>query len=196
MNDFADIDPEQVVSCVLINVADGYSTEEVLNDINIHVKKVKAVQTKEMISGIADSLGGVSAVVGILVAAIWLLGLIVLLLAFTMSVNERKKEFAVLRVLGASRKMLSSLVLKEALLTGVMGAVLGIVTGLLTVIPFNGLIEERLGLPFLLPSAGSILLLTAAAFAVSVLVSAVSAAYSAYRISRTDPAQILRGDNA
>lgn len=196
MNDFADIDPEQVVSCVLINVADGYSTEEVLNDINIHVKKVKAVQTKEMISGIADSLSGVSAVVGILVAAIWLLGLIVLLLAFTMSVNERKKEFAVLRVLGASRKMLSSLVLKEALLTGVMGAVLGIVTGLLTVIPFNGLIEERLGLPFLLPSAGSILLLTAAAFAVSVLVSAVSAAYSAYRISRTDPAQILRGDNA
>ena len=52
MNDFQNIDPEKVVSCVLSNVADGYSVEEVLNDINIHVKKVKAVRTKEMISGL------------------------------------------------------------------------------------------------------------------------------------------------
>ena len=56
MNYFSDIDPDRVVSCVLINVADGYSTEEVLNDINIHVSKVKAVQTKNMISGISGSL--------------------------------------------------------------------------------------------------------------------------------------------
>ena len=98
-----------------------------MNDINIHVKKVKAVQTKEMISGISRSLQGTSDVIGVLIAAVWVLGLVILLLAFTMSVNERKREFAVLRVIGASQGKLASIVMQEALLTGLCGSVLGTV---------------------------------------------------------------------
>lgn len=196
MNDFVNIDPERVVSCVLINVADGYSVEEVLNDINIHVKKVKAIRTTEMISGISESLGGVSVVISILVAAVWVMGILILLLAYHMSVNERKKEFAVLRVMGASCRMLSRIVMKEAFLIGCVGGLLGISAALLTVLPFHGLIEEQLGLPFLLPSAGRILLYTSASCVITVAVSAISASRAAYRISRTDPALILRGDNA
>ena len=49
MNSFTNIDPDKTVSCVLINAAEGYTPEEIINDINIHVKKVKAIQTKEMI---------------------------------------------------------------------------------------------------------------------------------------------------
>ena len=55
MNDFKNISPDNVVSCILINVAEGYTVEDVVNDINVHVKKVKAIQTKQMISGISDS---------------------------------------------------------------------------------------------------------------------------------------------
>ncbi len=196
MNDFVNIDPEQVVSCVLINVAEGYSVEEVLNDINIHVKKVKAIRTTEMISGISDSLGGISVVISILVAAVWVMGILILLLAYHMSVNERKKEFAVLRVMGASCRMLSRIVMQEAFLIGFAGALLGIITALLTVLPFHSLIEEQLGLPFLLPPAGQIFVYTAASCVITVAVSAISASRAAYRISRTDPALILRGDNA
>ncbi len=194
MNDFQDIDPKKAVSCVLINVAEGYTVEDVLNDINIHVKKVKAIQTKEMISGISDSLAGVSDVTGILIAAVWVLGAVILLLAFTMSMHERRKEFAVLRMMGASRKMLAGIVMKEALLTGAAGGLTGAVLGLLIVLPFNSLIEAALGLPFLLPSVGTIAGFFAAALLIAVLVSALTAAASAYRISRLDPAVILRGD--
>ena len=103
MNDFGDVDPDRVVSTVLINAADGHSAEEVANDINLHVKRVKAYATKDMISGVSESLSGVSDVIGVLIGVVWVLGAVILLLAFTMSANERKKEFAVLRVLGASR---------------------------------------------------------------------------------------------
>ena len=195
MNDFKDIDPARSVSCLMINAADGTSPEELVNDINIHVKKVKAYKSGDMISGIAGSLGGVSQMIKLLIAAVWVLGIVILLLAFTMSVNERKKEFAVLRVMGASRSKLAGLVLKEALMTCLIGSNAGAVIGLLILIPFNGVIEQTLSLPFLLPRAGSIAGITAAAVVLSVLTGAAAAAVSAWRVSRIDTGVILRGDN-
>ena len=180
--------------CV-INTSDERSADEVLNDINIHNKKVKAVRTKEMISGVSDSLGGVSRIVGILIAAVWLLGGVILLLAFTMSVNERKKEFAVLRVIGASRGKLARTVMAESLAVGVLGSLIGIGLGLLIMLPFAGAIEELLAMPYLLPDAGKIAVLAAGAAAASILTGVLAAAVSAYRISRMDTGVILRGDN-
>ncbi len=194
MNNFSDIDPQRVVSTVLINVADGYSIEEVMNDINIHVKKVKAVQTKEMISGISASLNGTSDLIGVLIAVVWGLGIVILLLAFTMSVNERKREFAVLRVIGASQNQLSSVVMQEALLSGLAGAVCGTLTALIGIAAFHNAIEEQLGLPFLLPSMSKMCLTAVVSIAAVLIAGAAAAAVCAYRISRIDTALILRGE--
>ncbi len=195
MNNFSDIDPDKVVSCILINAGEGYSADEVVNDINLHVKKVKAIKTKEMITGISDSLSGVSEVIGILIAAVWILGVVILLLAFTMSVNERKKEFAVLRVMGASRRKLAAIVLQEALITGIIGGIAGVLLGLLIVLPFNSVIEETLKLPFLLPGAGGIAVYSAAALIAAAAAGAAASGISAFRISRIDTGLILRGEN-
>lgn len=192
---YFDVDPEQVVSCVMINVADGYSVEEVLNDINIHVKKVKAVRTKEMIADISSSLSSVSDMIGVLIAAVWILGIIILFLVFSMNINERKREFAVLRVIGASRRKISALVMQEALYTGLIGGVLGTGIALLGVAAFHQLIEEQLGLPFLLPDMRFILVIAVSALAISILSGILAASVSAGRISSMDTALILRGDN-
>ena len=195
MNTFSNVDPDTTVSCILINADEEHTVEEIVNDINLHVKKVKAIQTKEMISGISDSLSGVSDIIGILIGAVWVFGVVILLLAFTLSVNERRKEFAVFRVIGASRRKLAGIVMSEALLTGAIGGAIGIVIGLIAVIPFNNFIEESLGLPFLLPGAASIGAYVIMALAASVAVGALAAAVSAFRISRIDTGLILRGDN-
>ena len=49
--------------------------------------------------------------------AIWILSIVVLSISFTAIFNERKKEMAVLRVLGASKKMLREIILKEAVIS-------------------------------------------------------------------------------
>lgn len=194
MNDFSNADPDKVVSCVLLNAADGYSAQELADDINIHVRKVKAICTKDLIAGVSESLKGVSGITGVLIAAVWLLGVIVLVLAFAVSIHARMREFAVLRVIGMPRVSLGMTVLKEALLTGCIGAAAGVLLALLVMLPFRTLIEESLGLPYLLPGAGKIALLAVLAWAITAAVSAAAAGFSAYRISRVDPAQILRGD--
>ena len=195
MNDFKDIDPDKVVSCVLIKIADGYSVDEVLNDLNLHVRRTKSFKTTDMISGVSESLAGVSGIIGILMAAVWVLVLVILFLAVYMSVNERKKEFAVLRVAGASRSRLAGIVMSETLIITITGAVIGIFLGLLMILPFNGLIEESTGLPFLLPDTLHIIICAFVALAASVIAGMLSSLGSAKRISRIDTGVILRGDN-
>lgn len=194
MNEFKNINPDKVVSCVLINAAEGYTVEDVLNDINIHVKKVKAVRTKDMISGISDSLAGVSDIISILIIVVWIAGMLILLLAFAMSISQRKKEFAVLRVIGASQNQLAGIVMQEALLLCLAGSLMGAVLGLLILLPFQQVIEEFLNLPFLLPSAVQIAGYVLAAVILTILTGCIAVSVSAFRISRIDTALILRGD--
>ena len=195
MNIFGKVDPENTVSCIMINAAAGFTPEEVVNDINLHVKNVKAIQSKELISGVSDSLGGVSGIIRVLICAVWILGVVILLLAFTMSVNERRKEFAVLRVAGAARSRLAGIVLGEALMICIIGSILGVLLGFAVILPFNGVIEQALGLPFLLPGAGRCAGYALTSLLLCTLSGTLAAAVSALRISRIDTGVILRGDN-
>ena len=193
--DFGDVNPDEIVSSILINVADGYSVEEVLNDINIHVRGVEAVRTQNMVADVSGKIGEISSLGGILILAVWLLVVGILMLTFAMISNERRKEFAVLRVMGASRGRLAAELMKESLLTCGVGSITGALLGQLLARLFRYNIESALNMPFLLPSFSGMALLTLLAVAVSVLAGAVSAAVSAYRISRIDAAVILRGEN-
>lgn len=195
MNDFKNIDPKKVVSCVLIKVADGYVPEEVLNDINIHVKKVKAIQTKNMISGIADSLAGISEVTGVLMAVIWIIGFCILATAFFMMTNERKREFALLRIVGASRKRVSGIVLLEGCIVSLAGSLTGVIIGFLVFLPFGNYIEESLKLPFLLPRTHSLFLWAILSLLTALFAGALSSTFAAGRIGRLEPGTVLREVN-
>ncbi|MDO4615609.1 MAG: ABC transporter permease [Lachnospiraceae bacterium] len=195
MLDFNDVDPENVVSCIMINVADGYSVQEVLDDINVHVRGVEAVQTQTMISDVAGKLIGISDIIGILIAVVWVLVLLIMVLAFVMISNERKKEFAVLRLLGASRKSLSGIVFREAAFVSIIGGLMGGALSVGAIVLFGQNIESMLNLPFLLPGGMSLAGLFVIALAAAVFTAAVSAAVCAGRISRVDAAVIMRGEN-
>ena len=189
------IDPDNVVSSILIKVADGYDIDEVAGDINLHVRQVKAIRTQNMISGVSESLSGVSAAVSVLMVVVWILSAVILSIVFTMNINERKKEFAVLRVLGASRVKLAGLVFREAALYGFLGSLFGAVLTVLITALFTPAIENMIGLPFLLPPVPVMLIVGALTVVLTVAAGAVTAASSAVKISKIDTGLILRGDD-
>ncbi|MBR1628271.1 MAG: ABC transporter permease [Lachnospiraceae bacterium] len=186
LNEYGNRDAGNAVSCVLVDVAKDREVEEVLNDINVHVKRVKAVRTKNMISGIARSLAGVSEVAKAWMIATWVLVIGILAAAFALITNERREEFAVLRMVGASRKKLFGLVLAEGALLGLAGSLVGVAAGALCVLPFSGFIEQKLGLPFLLPNGIGILGAGVAAVLLTGLSAAITSAVAAYRVTKTD----------
>ncbi len=120
-----------------------------------------------MLTGVSDSLAGIASTAADHDLS---LGARVcdLTAAFCLMINERKREFAVLRVAGASRRMLSRMIVSEAAylsLAAARSAFYWARGG----IPFAGLIESRLGLPFLTPPLWLALLQAAATLLVTVV---------------------------
>ncbi|MDO4399616.1 MAG: ABC transporter permease [Coriobacteriia bacterium] len=185
-------DPQQVVSTIMVKVADGHSVEEVLGDIKLHVRGVSAVATRTMTSDVADSVAGMSGVIQVVFGIIGVLAVIVLVVAFLVVGRHRTREFAVLRVLGASKRMLSGIVVKEAAIISAAGALVGVAIALVVVLSFNGALESALGLPFLLPVVATIALLALGAFALAMVAGCGASFASATRLSKVDPGQTLR----
>ena len=68
--------------------------------------------------------------------------------------------------------------------------VLGLAAAL--VFPFTALIEASLRLPYLTPSAGTVLSLAAATLAMTLAIGALASGWAAFRLSRVDPGATLR----
>jgi putative ABC transport system permease protein len=195
MHTFDDVNPDNLVSSVLINVADGYSIEEVLNDINIHTKKAEAVRTQNMLSDVSEGLTNISSLITGLIAAVWLLSLIVLCITFSMIGNERKKEFAILRGMGASRRELSGIITKEIFYVSASGGLIGALSAAYILLLFGSLIRSGLKLPFLLPGTLTFLALFLCSVGASIIAGILSSVLCVSKVSHVDTALVLRGDN-
>jgi len=183
---------DSVVSAVYIKVRDGYDIGDVNTALTGKLRKVTAVRTRSMITGVSDSLAGISRTVTDMIVVIWVLAFVILLLAYTLIVRERSREFAVLRLLGASRNMLGRMALYESAACGFAGGVAGTGIAAVGVFSFSALIEGSLGLPYLIPGFSTILCLAAGTILLSVAVSALTSAFAAWRLSRVNPGTALR----
>ena len=186
---------DSVVSAVYVKVKDGYDIDSVNSALTGHLRKVTAVRTRSMITGASDSLAGISRTVTVMIVVIWVLALIILLLVYLMIVRERAREFAVLRLVGASRSMLGRMALLESALCGLAGGIAGVALAAVGVFSFSALIESTLGLPYLTPPLSTLLLLAAGAILLSTAVSALASAFAARRLSRVNPGTALREGN-
>ena len=187
--------PSSVISCVMINVADGYDIDSVMGDIKVHVKGVAVVKTKSMVSSVSDGLENIAGIIVVLLIVIWLIALAIMIISYSVVYNERKKEFAILRVLGASGRRLSGILMKEALYISGAGAAIGILLSILLVKLFGQMIESSLSMPFLFPSIGNLILLIIGAGFLSLLSAVIAAGISAGKVNRIDPAYVLRGEH-
>lgn len=192
LNQFRDVDPNHVVSCILVNVRDGYEIDEVAEAVESTVDGVKALRTRNMIPGISDSLAGLSRIIGMLILVICILSFVILTIAFTMQLNERRKEFGVLRVFGVSRKQLSRSVRSEILLLCVLGGLLGAVLAALILLAFSQALQAGLGMPMLRPGIGTVLLYLALSVLTAAAAGILSSFWNVRRAGRTEISQALR----
>lgn len=189
------IDADSLVSTILIKVDNDFDVKQILNEINLHSRKVRAIRAKSMTTDISDNLSKISGFVGALIVIVWILCVVIMMIVFSMIMNERKREFAVLRVVGVSEKKLSRLVVSESLLINLSGGILGIFLVLLVSIPFKNSIQNALGLPFLLPNFFEILVLLFLTLLVSLLAGTISSALTARKVSKMDAGIVLRAEN-
>ncbi|MDR1128736.1 MAG: ABC transporter permease [Treponema sp.] len=153
---------------------------------------VDVVVSQSVFSGISQTLGGLAAYIRFFSVILWILALIVLAAVFSGSVHERKKEFAVLRILGATRGKLAGMVLAESAAAGLAGGAAGIVLASLVIFPFSTLISEGLELPYLDAPPFSIALLAAGSLFLSALAGPLASLHGALRISGAETYFVMR----
>ena len=180
MNLYSEYDPDDVVSAVMVRVKPGADIEEVAANIQKQVSGVTTATSRNMVSGIGESLSRVAGTVGILIAAFGLVGILMTVLVFVMMINERKGEFEALKAVGADRKLMSGIVAKEAVMVNLAGGIIGIALSGMILIMFRSLFETLLGAGFVIPGPGVIALMAAAAL-LAVMVSAAVSSFAAVR---------------
>jgi putative ABC transport system permease protein len=177
---------EEVISTVLAKVDSPTSSPLIAYNIRKENEGVEVLISQGIFSSLAAALSGLVSYIHLFSAVLWVLALIVLAAVFSGSVNERKKEFAVLRILGATRGKLAGIVLGESAIAGIAGGAAGIVLASTVIFPFSTLISERLELPYLDAPFASIVLLILGSLFLSVLVGPLASLYAARRISKAE----------
>jgi putative ABC transport system permease protein len=177
---------DEVISSVLVKVDPSKNPSQAAYAIRKQNEGVEVLVSQGIFSSLAAALSGLVSYIHIFSAALWILAVIVLTAVFSGSIHERKKEFALLRILGATRKKLIGIVLGESFLAGISGGIAGIILASLAVFPFSALISERLELPYLDAPLFNIILLVLESLLLSVLVGPLASLYSAFRISRAE----------
>ena len=188
-------DPDNYISSILIRVEEGYDVKELVRNIRKQLGGVQVVESQSMITGTADNIKQIAVFLYLFAVLFLGVAIIALGLAFILSANERKREFAILRTLGATRKKLAGIILWEAVLTSLAGGVLGIAAASVLVFPFHVYLGDKLGMPYVLPSLAAILATGVVTILVAVLIGPLAAGAAALKISRAETYLIMREGN-
>jgi putative ABC transport system permease protein len=179
-------------SAVLVKTDPVNSPARLAQTIDRENAGVDVVVSQSVFSGISETLAGMVDYIRLFSVILWVLALIILMVVFSGSIHERKKEFALLRILGATRGKLAGIVLSESALACISGGAAGILLASLMVFPFSTLIGEWLGLPWLDAPFFSITLLALGSLFLSALAGPLASFYSALRISRAETYYTMR----
>lgn len=185
---------KKAVSAVLVKVQKGYSAKQVAENIRktTGIPSIGIVFPGGITATTQANLGIFTRTVGLIVAVFWVIGMLVLIAVFAASVNERKKEFASLRILGATRRMLLFMIACESAIFGCAGGAIGVACASLILFPYSTLIAQQLQLPYLEVTALPVIGLMAVSVLLALVAVVVASALTTWRIAMRETYLTLR----
>lgn len=192
LNKYTSLDTDHIISSVMVRVEPGRDVNAVASDIAARVPGVSVATSTTLVSGISRSLDNTSRTVTTLIALVWGVGLVMMTLMFVMMVVERKREFGTLLVVGAHRRLVSRVIALEAVILNAAGGALGILISGVLIVSFSGLVQQTIGIGFLVPSLAVIAALAALALASMGLVALVSSWIALRCLNMADASALLK----
>jgi ABC-type antimicrobial peptide transport system permease subunit len=169
-----------------IKLRDPKQAEEVKAYLDANFPEIDVSLTSEFSENIPD-LQASEQMVGQIAFLAILIGGVGMLNTMLMSVLERTREIGVLRALGWRRRQVVGVILREALVLGLIGGICGILLGL-GLAWLLGLIPMIKGMVVPVYTVG----LFALAMIVALVTGVVGALYPSWRATRMQPVEALR----
>ncbi len=193
-DNFKDVDPDNVISAVMVRREREEETPVLAGKIGYGIDGVSTVTADIMMEKISSGLRKINVVIEISGFIIWVLALIILIAMFSLIAGERKKEFAILRIVGASKKVIVGALRFEAFLIALIGSVVGIAAFSIVYFPFLDTIKNKLEIPALSPGAIYILISLIVTIVIEILVCELTWSICVIRIARKDTGLLSKED--
>lgn len=186
-----DIDPLGT-SAIFIKTRNDVSVKDLSEKIEKTFKDVSIVNIKESTLTVKRHLASILNAFLMPILIVMTMGILILGVVFSMSVNERLREIGLLRAMGAKRADIFRLIISEALIISGIGGIFGILFGSSLIFLFKNRIMAALDLLYIWPSPKVIvtvfLITTLTTFATGLL----AGLYPAIRASLMEPYYAIR----
>lgn len=180
------------VSAYFIKLEADADSAIVIEDLSRISEDIVVIQSNDMIRRIGGRLSDITAIVYLISGLLWLMSVFSLFIVFSIMINERRREYALLRALGTNRNKLVAIIVSESVIISAVGALCGIIIACLIVFPFRLYIATTLNIPYLNPSAGLVIVLLIVTFLIAIFTGLIASLGSAVRVSRMDTNSMIR----
>ena len=185
-------DDSSLISTVLLKLNDKADVRQVEKEIYNAGSGVKILETDKLIIEVSSQLDSVGRIISLTLTVLLVFSFFTMVLFFSVIFHERKKDFAILRILGSTSKKISFLALSEGFLIGAAGGIAGMTFGILTVFPFNRYIENRLNVPYLMPSVPVVIFFGILGIVTVIVFGTVSSFLSTISLSHAETYYTMR----
>ena len=122
---YASVNPDKQFSSAPVRVVDKSKVGSVTDWINIYVRKVTAVRSEETLTQASSGIQSTTKMLAVIAVVAWLVLLAALGITQSMLMKERTGELHVWQSIGASHRIVNRVMLSEAFLVHLAGAVAG-----------------------------------------------------------------------
>jgi len=186
-----EIMPESI-STAMVKVRLGSDPHQVAVAILEQAPGVVPIESAGFFQTQRTQVVGLLRTVLILAALIWALAILFMGMVFSLAANERRREIAILRALGANVPTVLRTLLWEGVALALAGGGVGIVVAIGSVTLLGEPLARALGIRIALPAPAPLVGLLAAGLALAVLSVALAAWIPTSRLSRQEPALTMR----
>lgn len=180
------------VSAILVKLDLGADASEVAARIEGTVPGVSVISSNNIAKKIDSQLSSTVSSLYLMAGAVTIVSIPLIATVSSLVANERKREIGLLRMMGARKSFIFQVMLIEALLLALIGAVIGTIGSSLFVLIFKNTITTSLGIPFLWPGLDTLLFQVWLVMLAAIAMGALSALYPAIVASRADPYDAIR----
>jgi putative ABC transport system permease protein len=184
--------PQGEISSILVKVKPGIDARNVIAPIYLKIPDVAPIASPQLFGTFRDQMNGLFGGLMVVVTLAWILSAVLIGLLFSMSANERQRQMAVFRSLGATKGYVLTVLLTESSLLAVCASAAGSIIGSFSIFIFRNYFAGTIKMPFLFPSISTLLLLSLWSLILSFITVSIGTVLPAIRISRLEPAIGMR----
>jgi putative ABC transport system permease protein len=180
------------VSSILVKVAPDMDALIVFIRIIQQVENVIPLKSTDMLQTEREQLNGLLRSALAFLLLICILSTIFVGLAFSITVNERRREIGVLQALGLTRGIIIRTLFIEGLVLVILGGFTGVLFASLGIYQFHEFLIQAIGVPFQIPSTGNYIGMALVGLLLALVSLGMATFYPAMRITRLEAAVAMR----